>query len=71
MSLIPADIRTRGGTIRPMNTSELTPHWEIFFWHRNIPDWNSLPEAASFHPARPQKKSTMCEYLAHKANCLE
>ena len=45
--LIPADRRTRGGHIRPINTSELTTHWvKILFWHRAIPDWNFLPAAA-------------------------
>ena len=35
------------GTIRPIKILELTPHWDkLLFWHRTIPDWNSLPAAA-------------------------
>ena len=44
---IPADKRTRGGHNQAINTSELTPHWDKFlFWHRTVPDRNSLPAAA-------------------------
>ena len=45
--LIPADRRTRGGHnqaykhIRANNTLG-----QNSFWHRTIPDWNSLPAAA-------------------------
>ena len=46
--LIPADRRTRGGhnqdykhlTLRANTTLE-----QSSFWHRTIPDWNSLPAA--------------------------
>ena len=39
--LIPADRRTRGGHNQAYKHLE-----QNSFWHRNIPDWNSLPVAA-------------------------
>ena len=45
--LIPADRKTRGGHNQAYNILELTPQWDkILFWHRTVPDWNSLPAAA-------------------------
>ena len=46
--LIPADKRTLVGTIRPLNTSELTPHWDkiLFGIKLSLIDWNFLPAAA-------------------------
>ena len=46
--LIPADKITLAGTIRPLNTSELTPHWDkiLFGIKLSLIDCNFLPAAA-------------------------
>ena len=45
--LIPADRRTRGGHNQAYKHIRAnTTLGQISFWHRTIPDWNSLPAAA-------------------------
>ena len=46
-SLIPADRRTRGGHNQAYKHIRAnTTLGQNSFWHRTIPDWNSLPAAA-------------------------
>ena len=50
--LIPADRRTRGGHNQAYkhiraNTTLGVGVGQNSFWHRTIPDWNSLPAAAT------------------------
>ena len=45
--LIPADRRTRGGHNQAYKHLRAnTTLGQNYFWHRTIPDWNSLPAAA-------------------------
>ena len=57
--IIPADRRTRGGHNQAYKHTTLGQN---YFWHRTIPDWNSLPEAAIESRTVAAFKSQLVDY---------